>query len=110
MAHICSDPKKIAQLDKERAFYFHLIQERANIFMDEASACGLKYLPYLSGFFITIPMEGSQAVCDFLEKENIFLVPLKKGIRLAVCSVSKKKMNGLAAKIKAAIDATGAKQ
>lgn len=78
MAHICSDPKKIAQLDKERAFYFHLIQERANIFMDEASACGLKYLPYLSGFFITIPMEGSQAVCDFLEKENIFLVPLKK--------------------------------
>lgn len=110
MAHICSDPKKIAQLDKERAFYFHLIQERANIFMDEASACGLKYLPYLSGFFITIPMEGSQAVCDFLEKENIFLVPLKKGIRLAVCSVSKKKMNGLSAKIKAAIDATGAKQ
>lgn len=110
MAHICSDPKKIAQLDKERAFYFHLIQERANIFMDEASACGLKYLPYLSGFFITIPMEGSQAVCDFLEKENIFLVPLKKGIRLAVCSVSKKKMNGLSAKIKAAIDETGAKQ
>ena len=45
-----------------------------------------------------------------LEKENIFLVPLGKGIRLAVCSVSKKKIHGLAAKIKSTLDAVGAKQ
>lgn len=111
MANICKDPAKVAELDKERAVYFHLIAERADIFMKEADQCGLKYLPYLSGFFITIPMaEGSQRVCDELEKEHIFLVPLAKGIRLAVCSVSKKKLTGLAAKIKAAIDAVGAKQ
>ena len=78
--------------------------------MKEADECGLKYLRYISGFFITIPMEGSQKVCDELEKENIFLVPLGKGIRLAVCSVSKKKIHGLAAKIKSTLDAVGAKQ
>ena len=110
MANICKDPAKVAQLDAERAKYFKLIKERAAIFMKEATACGLKYLPYLSGFFITIPMEGSQKVCDFMEKENIFLVPLNNGIRLAVCSVSKSKITGLAAKIKAAIDEVGAKQ
>ena len=56
------------------------------------------------------PYGRSQKVCDELEKENIFLVPLGKGIRLAVCSVSKKKIHGLAAKIKATLDAVGAKQ
>ena len=110
MANICKDPAKVAELDAERAKYFALMKERADIFMKEAQECGLKYLPYLSGFFITIPMEGSQAVCDLLEKENIFLVPLGKGVRLAVCSVSKTKITGLAAKIKSAVEATGAKQ
>ena len=108
--NICKDPAKVAAMDAERAKYFKLIAQRADIFMKEADECGLKYLPYLSGFFITIPMEGSQKVCDEMEKENIFLVPLGKGIRLAVCSVSKKKIHGLAAKIKTVVDATGAKQ
>lgn len=111
MASICANPEEVKELDEERAKYFHLIQERAQIFMKEADACGVKYVPYVSGFFITLPMEGSKAVCDALEKEsNVFLVPLKKGIRLAVCSVSKAKITGLAAKIKKAIDETGAKQ
>ena len=110
MVNICKDPAKVAELDAERAKYFKLIKERADIFMKEASACGLKYLPYISGFFITIPMEGAQKVCDYMEKENIFLVPLSHGIRLAVCSVSKTKITGLAAKIKAAVEAVGAKQ
>ena len=56
------------------------------------------------------PLIGAQKVCDELEKENIFLVPLEKGIRLAVCSVSKKKIHGLAAKIKATFDAVGVQQ
>ena len=34
----------------------------------------------------------------------------KKGIRLAVCSVSKEKMKGLAAKLAAAIETAGVKQ
>ena len=38
------------------------------------------------------------------------LLKEKKGIRLAVCSVSKAKMKGLAAKLAAAIEAAGAKQ
>ena len=110
MVRICNDPAKVAEIDAERAKYFKLMQERAEIFMNEAKACGLKFLPYLSGFFITIPMTNAQAVCDEMERQHIFLVPLKKGIRLAVCSVSKKKMAGLAAELKTAIDKMGAKQ
>jgi aromatic-amino-acid transaminase len=110
MIEICRDEEKIKRLDEERLAYFKLIQERADIFMKEADACGVKYLPYISGFFITIPVTRSQEICDILQKDNIFMVPLAKGIRLAVCSVSKKKMTGLAAKLKAAIDEAGGEQ
>ncbi len=110
MIDICSDPERVKKLDEERNRYFKLIQERAAIFMEEAKEEGVKFVPYVSGFFITIPVEGAQAVCDLLEKDNVFLVPMKKGIRLAVCSVSKPKMKGLAAKLAAAIKKAGAKQ
>lgn len=111
MASVCANPEEVKELDAERAKYFQLIQERAAIFMKEADEAGVKYVPYISGFFITLPMEGAKAVCDTLEnEENVFLVPLKKGIRLAVCSVSKKEIHGLAAKIAKAMAKTGAKQ
>ena len=107
MIEITKDPDKVARLDQERAMYFQMIKERADIFMEEAAACGLKILPYISGFFITIPVTHADKICDILEQEHVYLVPLKKGIRLAVCSVSKQKITGLAAKVKKAIDAAG---
>ncbi|MDU5310720.1 MAG: aminotransferase class I/II-fold pyridoxal phosphate-dependent enzyme, partial [Dialister sp.] len=110
MIDICSDPEKIRRLDRERDVYYKLIQERAAVFVKEAKEAGVKIVPYISGFFITIPVEGAQKVCELLEKENIFLVPMKKGIRLAVCSISKAKMKGLAAKVASAINEAGAKQ
>ena len=110
MIDICSDPEKIRRLDRERDVYYKLIQERVAIFVKEAKEARVKIVPYISGFFITIPVEGAQKVCDLLEKENIFLVPMKKGIRLAVCSISKAKMKGLAAKVASAINEAGAKQ
>lgn len=110
MIDICSDPEKIRGLDRERDVYYRLIQERAAVFVKEAKEAGVKIVPYISGFFITVPVEGAQKVCDLLEKENIFLVPMKKGIRLAVCSISKAKMKGLAAKVASAVKEAGAKQ
>lgn len=109
MIDICSDPEKIRRLDRERDVYYKLIQERAAVFVKEAKEARVKIVPYISGFFITIPVEGAQKVCDLLEKENIFLVPMKKGIRLAVCSISKAKMKGLAAKVASAVKEAGAK-
>lgn len=89
----------------EREMYRNLIMERANIFMEEAAECGLAYLPYKSGFFLTIPTEElTDKVAEILESENIYTVVLDRGIRIAVCSVPKKKIYGLAGRIKTAID------
>ena len=67
--------------------------------MQEAHECGLNALPYKGGFFLSVPADDPQAVCDNLHENLIFAVPLKKGVRIAACSVSAAKMKGVAAKV-----------
>lgn len=104
-SNIILDEKKSAQLEKEREFYRNLIKERADIFLTEAKECNLEVLPYVSGFFLTIPTgEYTPKVEELLEKNHIYTVVLDEGIRIAVCSVTKKKISGLAKRIKSIID------
>lgn len=102
---IQKDASLLSAFEKERADLYELIRERAAIFMQEAEECGLNALPYKAGFFLSIPARDSKAVCDELHKDLIFAVPLKAGVRIAVCSVPKKKMYGMAAKVLRALKA-----
>ena len=47
------------------------------------------------------------AVCEKLHEDNIFCVPLAAGVRVALCCTPLKKIYGMAAKIKAAMEAVG---
>lgn len=102
---IQKDAALLSSFEQERADLYELIRERAAIFMKEAAECGLNALPYKAGFFLSIPAKDSKAVCDELHKDLIFAVPLKAGVRIAVCSVPKKKMYGMAAKVLKALKA-----
>jgi aromatic-amino-acid transaminase len=102
LARICNDPALAARADRERAALASLLIERAGIFVREAKEAGLRILPYYGGFFITIPADDPKGLCQALAAEKIYLIPMSKGIRLAVCAVSKTRMSGLAARIKAA--------
>ncbi|MGL5541830.1 MAG: aspartate aminotransferase, partial [Fusobacteriaceae bacterium] len=72
------------------------------IFLGEAAAANLKTLPYKSGFFITIPFDNisDEKMADKLKDENIFTIIIPGAIRLAICSIPKYKIYGLAQKIK----------
>ena len=105
LAKIYRDAALRAQFEKERESLYQMIRERGVIFMEEAKACALNALPYKAGFFLSIPAADPVAVCDRLHDEFIFPVPLKKGVRVAVCAVPAKKMWGMAGKIKKAWDA-----
>lgn len=96
---IDQDKILLTQFEKERDGYYQLIRERANIFMSEAKACGLNMLPYRAGFFISIPAADSDAVCTKLHDDLIFAVPLKMGVRIAVCAVPSEKIKGMAKKV-----------
>lgn len=95
------------ELEDERKKYFDMIRARADIFTAEAKECGLKMIPYVAGFFMSIPAKDSDAICDELKKDKIFCVPLAAGVRVAVCGTPLPKVKGLAKKIKAAMDAVG---
>lgn len=98
LADVIAKPELSARIDAEREKYCKMVEKRAAIFMKEAQEIGLKPLPYHGGFFITVPAANPQAVSDKLQKANIFVVPLKKGVRFAICSVPTHKIPGLAAK------------
>ena len=88
LTKIQQDKSLLSQFEKERAAYYSMIRDRAAIFMKEATECGLLALPYKAGFFLSIPSSDPGAVCNKLHDDLIFAVPLKLGVRIAVCAVS----------------------
>ena len=102
---VYSDPELLKAVEAERSHYYNMIKARADVFVKEARACGLPMIPYLAGFFLSIPCEKNQEICDKLHEDHIYLVPQAGGIRIAMCSVPLSKIPGLAGKIKRAMDA-----
>ena len=105
LTRIQQDKAALAQFEKERSAFYEMIQSRGVLFMEEAKACGLNALPYKGGFFLSVPAKDPGAVCEKLHDDRIFAVPLTLGVRIAACSVSAEKMKGVAAKVKAALQA-----
>ncbi|HWR43039.1 pyridoxal phosphate-dependent aminotransferase [Sporomusa sp.] len=105
LATIYNDKSILAQVEKERGEYYSLIRERSGIFVREAKAANLNMLPYIAGFFLTIPAKNPDAVCDKLHDDHIFAVPLGKGVRIAVCAVPSAKITGMAGKVAQALAA-----
>ncbi|MBP2627325.1 MAG: aminotransferase class [Firmicutes bacterium] len=105
MTIIYQDKELLAKVEQERKEYYTLIRNRADIFMSEAQEVGLHMLPYIAGFFLTIPASNPDTICEKLYQDNIFAVPLAKGIRIAVCAVTAAKITGMAAKIAKAMQA-----
>jgi aromatic-amino-acid transaminase len=85
---------------KELSEVRHLLQTRAKAFIEEAKVVGLKHYPYVSGFFVTIPVLEPKAVFERLKAKDIFVVPLSGAIRVALAAISLPEIHGLAAKIK----------
>lgn len=105
LADIHCDPVLKSKIDDERNKYTKLVKDRAEIFVNEAKEVGLINAPFHSGFFISVPSNNPKALSNKLMEDNIFAVPLKKGVRFAVCSVPLTKVPGMASKTKKAIDA-----
>ena len=99
LGKLLNDAEILPQYEIERDKLYQMVKRRADVFVDEAKACGLKIVPYKGGFFIAVPSDNPAAVCQKLRDDLVFAVPLKLGIRVAACSVSFEKMHGVAEKI-----------
>ncbi|MFP4286619.1 MAG: pyridoxal phosphate-dependent aminotransferase [Candidatus Izemoplasmataceae bacterium] len=92
---------------EEKSIYVKLLKERAEIFTKEASDVGLDIYPYKEGFFITIRVDRQVIKNELhlkLKTLNIFFVNVYGGLRVAICSIPKHKLIGLAKRVKDALD------
>ncbi len=99
LAKIYSDPELKAKVDEERKVIREMLIRRGKAFEEAAKACGLKTVPFTSGFFCTVPCKDPDRVSQELEKEGIFLVPLAKGVRVSIASIPEKIAGELPKKI-----------
>ena len=104
LANIFSDADLLKKVDAEREEFRLLLENRAKAFLGEAEKIGLEMCPYKSGFFISMPCDNPDEVAEKLKKDNIFVVPLKLGIRFAPCAVSLEKCKMVPEKILKAIN------
>lgn len=103
LAQIYSDEALLTAVEAERDHYYKMIKARADVFVEEAKQCGLPMIPYIAGFFLSVPCDNPQAVCDLLHKDHIYLVPLAAGVRIALCSIPLQKISGIATKLNNAL-------
>lgn len=103
MARIYADEELAARVTKERAEIRDMLLRRGKAFEEEAKKVGLVTVPFDAGFFVSIPCDDPDAVASKLEEKGIFTVPLAKGVRVSVASVSEEKCRVLPAEIKKAM-------
>ena len=84
-----------------------MLLRRGKAFDEEAAKIGLVTVPFDAGFFVSIPCSDPDAVASKLEEEGIFTVPLAKGVRVSVASISEEVCRRLPMAIKKAMEACG---
>lgn len=103
IAKIYEDEELLQKVNAERAYYRDLLIKRGRAFEAAAAEADLEIVPFDSGFFASIPCDNPDEVSKKLEAEGIFLVPLAKGLRVSVASVSEEVCRKIPAKIKEAM-------
>jgi len=90
------DPELLADLRAQQRDFAAACNSKGHRFTEDARRLGLPLTPYRNGFFATIPTAESEAFAARLMAENMFFIPMKKGVRVAFCSIPAPKIEGLA--------------
>lgn len=88
LSNIYADEQLLAKVTSERQNYCKMLVQRGKSFQKAANEVGLKTVPFDAGFFVSIPCDNADAVGLELQKEGIFTVPIGKGLRVSVASIS----------------------
>lgn len=99
---IVNDETLLNNYLEEKQYYIDLLRERAEIFITESQEVGLELYPFKEGFFATVKVadDKKEETNLRLQQNNIFCVEVDGGLRVALCSVPKRKLKGLAKKMK----------
>lgn len=93
------------KFEEELKIASNMLTKRANVFLEESKKVGLETLPFVCGFFITIPCENPEDVYKKLVERKIHIIPLDKVLRVTIAAISLEDCRRLPKEIKKAIDA-----
>ena len=88
---------------KERDNAISFMKKRSDLFVSQAKECDLDIYPYTEGFFVILKIEDQKRRDEIHERlisNHIYTVKVKSGIRIGICSLPLKSIDGLAKKIK----------
>ena len=80
-----------------------MLKKRVDLFVRQAEECGLELYKFSDGFFVTLKMPDNDtrdAYHQRLIDNRIYTIKVNRGIRLGLCSVPLKTVDGLAYKMK----------
>ena len=91
LANIYASKELEEKVGQEREYFRNMLIERGKVFEEALREEGVMNVPFDAGFFTCVACDDPNAVSAELEKQGIFTVPLAKGIRISVASISKEK-------------------
>ena len=104
LSKIYDNEELLLKVDRERSEYRNMLLKRGRAFEEAAKDANLPIVPFDSGFFASVPCDNPDEVGKVLQSDGIFLVPLAKGLRITVASISEEKCRAIPAKIFSAIN------
>jgi len=99
---------KLAQQKESYITYLNTLtttlKKRGEIFLYEAKLQGLEIFPYRGGFFVLVKSNNPERDYEQLIEQNIYLIPMQNGLRVALCGITTNEVKGLAKKIKDVVE------
>ncbi len=93
------DPELLTCLREQQREFAAACNQKGSRFAADAKRLGVPLSPYRYGFFATIPSNESEALAERMTADHMYFIPMKKGVRLAFCSIPARQIDGLAEKI-----------
>ena len=97
---IYNDPELLNEVLEERRVAREILLARGRAFDEEARRVGLEIVPFMAGFFVTIPCKDPDALCQALEKKGVFLIAINGAVRVSIASIPEADCRRLPAIIK----------
>ncbi len=91
LAKVYGNKELMDEVGREREGFRMMLLQRGKMFEETLRSEGLENVPFDAGFFTCIACDNPDEISQKLAEQDIFVVPLAKGIRLSVASISEEK-------------------
>jgi aromatic-amino-acid transaminase len=88
VTRLLREPTLARAVAEERSHLVRLLDGRVAAFNELARPRRLRYPRYDGGFFVTMFVEDAMKAAAKMKEHGVFVVPLKKAVRVALCSVA----------------------